>query len=256
MSINYNKIKDLVLLLYEFIYKKDETIVSNYIYKKLDWESIKIDDLIGNNFDYQTILNSNYDSKENFKIKNVFGDNTLKKIVLKKYFKDFPLTLIVQKYKTNENQINITDVIYELFMNQILSEFVVEDKVPFILLNICNFNVKLSQLSNYSEFFNLLTSQFSLYDPNDLESNFCFSIYEHYHSYITFEELLKKKLTNQDITSILFQIFYIYAYLISKLNNFYHGDYTVNSFLIQVNSNYTEFVDKDKHDEKKNQSEI
>ena len=241
MSINYNKIKELVSLLYEFVYKKDEFAMSNYMYKKLEWENIKIEDLVGTNFDYQTILNSNYDTKENFKIKNIFGSDIYKKILLKKYFTDFPLTLIVQKYKTNNNQININDITYELFMNQVLSEFVIQDKVPFVLLNICNFNIKLSQLSNYSEFYNLLTNEFGLYDPNDLESNFCFSVYEHYHSYITLEELIKtQELSTQDIKSILFQIFYIYAYLISKLNNFYHGDFTVNSFYILINSNNTD----------------
>jgi hypothetical protein len=117
MSINYNKIKDLVLLLYNFVYKQDELINLNYIYEKLDITNININDLIGTEFDYQTILNSNYDSKENFKIKNIFGDKELKKIILKKYFKDYPLTLVIQKYRTNDNPININDIVYELFMN-------------------------------------------------------------------------------------------------------------------------------------------
>ena len=235
MSINYNKIKDLVDLLYEFVYRKEGSIVSNYMYDKFDWENIKIDDLIGENLDYQIVLSSNYDSKENFKIKNIFGDNTYKKIILKKYFKEHPLTLIIQKYKINDNPINITDITYELFMNQIISKFVMVDKVPFYLLNICNFNLKLSKLSNYPDFYDLLIKEYSLYDPNDLESNFCISLYEHYHSYITFRELLEEKLSNSDIKLILFELFYTLAYLITKLDNFYHGDYTVNSFLILKN---------------------
>ena len=98
MSINYNNIKDLVLLMYDYVYKKDTKILTNYNYEKLDSNNIKIDDLIGINFDYQYILNSNYEKKENFKIINILGDEKYKKVILKKYFKEFPLTIIIQKY--------------------------------------------------------------------------------------------------------------------------------------------------------------
>jgi hypothetical protein len=236
MSINYNKIKDLVSLLYKYVYEHDNTILSNYNYEKPDWTNIKIDNLIGKNFDYQTILNSNYDSKENFKIMNIIGDNKCKKIIIKKYFKEFPLTIIIQKYLSNNEPININDITYELFINQIISEFAVQDNIPFFLLNICNFNLTLSKISNYPEFHNLLTKEYNLLDSNDSESIFCFSIYEHYHSYITFKELLQDELTTDDIKMILFQLFYIYAYLITKLDSFYHGEYTIDSFLIIKNT--------------------
>ena len=237
MSINYNKIKDLVFLLYEFVYNKNDLIYLDYVYEKFDWENIKIEDLISTNLDYQIILNSNYDKKDNFKIINIFGDKIFKKIVLKKYFKDYPLTLIIQKYKTNNEPTNIIDIIYELFINQIITEFAIVDKIPFFLLNINNFNIQLSKLSNYSDFYNLIINEYNLYDPNDLDSNFCISIYEHYHSYITFNQLLNMDLSNDDIINILFQIFYIYAYLQTKLDNFYHGEYNINSFLIIKNNN-------------------
>ena len=200
MSINYNKIKDLVSLLYEYVYENDETTHSNYNYVKFDMADIKIEDLVGGtNLDYQTILNSNFDAKENFKIKDIFGIDQYKKIVLKKYFKDFPLTIIVQKYKPTDNPNNITDIVYELFMNQIISEFAIVDKVPFYLLNICNFNIKLSQLANYTDFYNLIIKEYNMYDPENLESLFCISIYEHYQSYITLKELLTTTLSSNDI---------------------------------------------------------
>ena len=77
-------------------------------------------------------------------------------------------------------------------------------KIPFFLLNICNFNLNLSKISNYPEFSNLLLKEYGLLDINDSESNFCFSIYEHYHSYITFNELLQEELSNDDIKIIIF----------------------------------------------------
>ena len=136
MSINYNNVNDLVSLMYKFVYEKDSTILSNYNYEKLNWENISIDDLIGKKFDYQYVLNSNYNTKENFKIINIIGNGAYKKIILKKYFKEFPLTVVVQKYLTNNEPVNINDITYELFINQIISELVIYDKIPFFLLNV------------------------------------------------------------------------------------------------------------------------
>ena len=36
MSINYNKIKDLVILLYKYVYEHDKTLLANYGYEKFD----------------------------------------------------------------------------------------------------------------------------------------------------------------------------------------------------------------------------
>ena len=85
------------------------------------------------------ILASSFGNKENFKIINV-TKNKRSKIILKKYFKDFPLTLVIQKFnKDLEDTVNIIDIYYELFINQLVSELVIIDKIPFYLLNICNF---------------------------------------------------------------------------------------------------------------------
>ena len=145
MSINYNKIKDLVLLLYKYVYEQDETTLHNYNYKKLNFDLIKLDDLIGKKFDYQTILNSNYDTKDNFKIMNIIEKGKYKKIILKKYYKIYPLTIIIQKYLSNNEPTNINDITYELFMNQVVGEFAIQDKIPIFLLNICNFNLSLEK---------------------------------------------------------------------------------------------------------------
>jgi len=66
MSINYNNIKDLVNLLYEFVYQKDKKILDDYEYKRLNPEDIKLDDLIKENIDKQSIINSVLGTKENF----------------------------------------------------------------------------------------------------------------------------------------------------------------------------------------------
>ena len=98
MSINYNNIKDLVNLLYDFVYTKNKTIFDNYEYKKFEPSNININDLIKEDIDRQSILNNSFGNKENFKIINITKENE-KKLILKKYFIDFPLTLVIQKYE-------------------------------------------------------------------------------------------------------------------------------------------------------------
>ena len=151
MSIDYNNIKDLVKLLYEFVYTSDKKIFDNYEYIKFEPDKINLDDLIKKNIDKQLILASSFGNKENFKIINV-TKNKRSKIILKKYFKDFPLTLVIQKFnKDLEDTANIIDIYYELFINQLVSELVIIDKIPFFLLNICNFNVDYALLKNNDE---------------------------------------------------------------------------------------------------------
>jgi hypothetical protein len=88
-------------------------------------------------------------------------------------------------------------------MNQIISEFIINDKIPFFLLNICNFNIELDKLRASKDFFNLVVDQFKLFKMND-KSKFCISIYEHYHSYDTLSNLLKMELTDNELKSLFF----------------------------------------------------
>ena len=135
MSIDYNNIKKLIELLYEIVYNPNKDTFEKYIYKPFNPLKITIKDLIKDKFDYQYILNSSFNSKDNFKIIDIISD----KIIIKKYFKDFPITIMIQKYeKHNILTLKIVDILYELYINQLISELVIVDKIPFYLLNICN----------------------------------------------------------------------------------------------------------------------
>jgi len=238
MSIEYNNIIELVNILYEFVYGKN---TEEYIYTILKPERINMKTLIkDNSFEYQFILNSSLENKDNFKIMTIIenryfnkDDEDYKKLVLKKYFKNHPLTLIIQKHNTKyKDTLNIIDIYFELFINQIISEFIINDKIPFFLLNICNFNIEFDKLRASKDFFNLIVEQYKILDTSN-NSKFCISIYEHYHSYDTLSNLLSVELSDDEIKSIFFQIFFVYAYLNYKLSNFRHNYFCIESFLIQ-----------------------
>jgi hypothetical protein len=250
MSIDYNNTVELVDILYKFVYDQENS--NQYTYVVLKPEKINLNTIIKDkNFEYQYILNSSLAKKDNFKIMSIIENNfdnlqndlKYKKIVLKKYFKNFPLTLVIQKYLTKyEETINIVDIYYELFINQIISEYIINDKIPFFLLNICNFNVELDKLSVNKDFFNLIIEEYKIYNISS-KSKFCISLYEHYHSYDTLPNLLKTELTENDIKNIFFQIFFTYAYLNYKLVNFRHNYFIIDSFLIQkIQNNITYYL--------------
>jgi hypothetical protein len=230
MSIDYNNINKLIELLYEMVYNNNEDTFEKYIYKAFDPSNIKINDLIKNNFDYKIILNSSFNSKDNFKL----IDNTSNKIILKKYFKNFPVTIMIQKYdKKYSNTLEIIDILYELYINQLISELVIINKIPFYLLNICNFNVNFYELVSYPDFYKIISNKFMLYDEQDINNTkLCFSIYEHYSSYQTLKSLLDEDLDNEDLYNIFFQLLFSHAYINYKFGNFKHNDFTIESFLV------------------------
>jgi len=245
-NIDYNNIVELVNLLYKYVYDTNDT--EKYMYTILKPEKININTIIkDNSFEYQFILNSSLEKKDNFKIMTIIdnnyeniqgsiGETKYKKLVLKKYFKNHPLTLVIQKHQNKyEETLNMIDIYFELFMNQLISEYIINDKIPFFLLNICNFNVDLDNLRASKDFFDLVIEQYKLYDTNN-KAKFCISLYEHYHSYDTLANLLKIELSDDDLKSILFQTLFAYAYLNYKLTNYRHNNFCIESFLIQKES--------------------
>jgi len=251
MSIDYNNIVEVVNILHKFVYDKDDT--EQYMYNVLRPERINMNTIIkDNSFEYQFILNSSLEKKDNFKIMTIMDNNSEnisvnkdetknKKLVLKKYFKNHPLTLVIQKHQNKyEETLNMIDIYFELFMNQLISEYIINDKIPFYLLNICNFNIELDKLRASKDFFDLVVEQYKLYDTSN-KAKFCISIYEHYHSYDTLSNLLKTELTDDDLKSILFQTLFAYAYLNYKLTNFRHNYFCIESFLIQKESKQTTY---------------
>jgi hypothetical protein len=235
MSNYYNDINNLINLLYDFVYLKDKNTLNKYHFENLDPSNIDIYDLIKKDFDYKEVLDKSFKGKENFKILSIIPDENNKKIILKKYFKDFPLTIIIQKYNNNNATATINDVKYELFMNQVLSKFIISQNVPFFLLNICNFDMKINDIVKYDDFYKIINKEIfnNKHDKNSHEQPLIsFSLYEHYHSYITMEDLFKEDLDNNEINKIIFQVIFIYSLLFNSFSNFKHGSYCYKSFLI------------------------
>ena len=225
--MDYNNITEMLDLINNFIYKKDNKIIDDFYFEITKPNKITFNDIIKNNeFDYKTILNDYLYKNEQFKLISTNKN----RIVVKKYYNKYPLTMIIQPLKHNLNEtIQITDIFYDLFMNQIINEFIFIYKIPFYLINICNFVVPYDNLNK--QFKQLIDNSLIEYNNTDL----CFCIYEHFHSYMSLKQLLRTELTDDDLHNLFFQVFFSYAFIIYKLGNFRHNDFNINSFIVQKN---------------------
>lgn len=217
----------LMELINKMIYKDDEKIQDEYYYKKFVPSNMTLDDLIKNNqFNKTPFLTSN--SPKDFK--PIAIENNLF-ITAKKYLPKYPCTLIIQPLNKNiQHTLDIIDIYYELFINQIISEFIFVDKIPFYLVNLCNFVVPLDKIG--LDVKQLLDKHFDDLEPSQ---KICVSVYEHFHSYCSLKELLCKdeELPSDELNNIFFQIFFSYAYIQYKLGTFRHNAFNLDAFMVQ-----------------------
>ncbi len=228
-NFNYDNIDDMIELIYNFVYKGRKNIEKDYVYEKVNIENIDMSRIIKQGeFDYNKILMNNFNDKKNFKL--ILEDNH--KIILKKYLNSrFPITLIIQKYDNKyRNSSSFIDITYGLFINYILSEFVILNDIPFYLINMCNFNVLYETLELNNELLSFINKNFK---ENKTDDKYCISVYENYRSYISMKEFLDNEKTFEELVCLVFQVLYSYYYIINSLGNFRMNYFTINSFIIE-----------------------
>ena len=228
-NFNYDNIDNMIELIYNFVYKGRKNIEKEYVYEKVNIENIDMSRIIKQGeFDYNKILMNNFNDKKNFKL--ILEDKH--KIILKKYLNSrFPITLIIQKYDNKyRNSSSFIDITYGLFINYILSEFVILNDIPFYLINMCNFNVLYESLELNNELLPFINENFK---ENKTDDKYCISVYENYRSYISMKEFLDNEKTFEELVCLVFQVLYSYYYIINRLGNFRMNYFTINSFIIE-----------------------
>ena len=228
-NFNYDNIDDMIELIYNFVYKGRKNIEKDYVYEKINIENIDMSRILKQGeFDYNKILMNNFNDKKNFKL--ILEDEH--KIILKKYLNSrFPITLIIQKYDNKyRNSSSFIDITYGLFINYILSEFVILNDIPFYLINMCNFNVLYETLELNSELLPFINKTFK---ENKTDDKYCISVYENFRSYISMKDFLDDERTFEELVCLVFQVLYSYYYIINRVGNFRMNYFTINSFIIE-----------------------
>ena len=230
MNINYNDINNLINFLYEFVYNSNNETYAKYTYVKLNPSKINLNQLIHSEKDNENLINS----IKNLKLLDIFSnlsdDEKLKKIVFNSQINEnFNSIIVLQKFDDNlKDTSSIIDVYYEFFINQIISQFVIVDKIPFYLLNISNYDFYLNDLKKFD-----VDKYFYLNNETDKKSKFALSVYENYNDLITMKDYLQEELSNEEIANLLFQVLFSYAYISDKLINFRHNNFIIDSFFVQ-----------------------
>jgi hypothetical protein len=256
MDIDYNNINTLIKILYEFVYSPNKDTYKNYLFEEIDINLIELSELIKNNFNYDSILKNKVNVIDTFTTNalttNALTTDSLNSDALKttaltttdSNIKKMITTIDLCKDKSsviavfqkhgnnNKDTVKLIDIYYELLLQHVISSFVIVNKIPFYLLNICNFNISYKQFEKYDNIKNLLVKNFDLTDYEDRNSLFCISLYENYFDSLTLVKYLQSDLSNDELTNIIFQVLFSYAYLSFKLNNFRHNDFSIHSFII------------------------
>ena len=121
-------------------------------------------------------------------------------------------------------------------MNTIISEYVIIDKIPFFLLNIANYKIPYPITKKYKNVNKLINDNFDTVINDTINNNnnkYSISIYENYNNLIPMSKYLENELSNNEITNLLFQVLFSYSYLFSKLINFRHNNFTIDSFFVE-----------------------
>ena len=247
MDIDYNNINTLVKLLYEFVYSSQKDTYKKYMFEGLDITDIELGELIKKDkFDDKKDKKDKKDDNDNDvnidiksvlknKIAHISTTEDKKKVISNIFINSCKTDVIAifQKHdKKNKDTVNLIDIYYELLMQQIISSYVIVDKIPFYILNICNFNIPYKQIKDYEDVSKIITKNFDIYDHNDKSSLFCVSLYENYFKTVPLIEYLKQELPIDVLSNIVFQVLFSYAYLLFKLNDFKHNDFSIYSFFI------------------------
>lgn len=212
--MNFDELDDCLDLLYNIVYNKNLEYKCHHIEKsKICIQHLKK----SHQFNPDPILNG--------KIKQIAKINN--KYFFKRYpdnENSYPVTLEIHAYDNEMDYVNLRskECIHLLYL-LLFSEYVINDKIPFIMLPIFNFDITDSKIKQYPVF-------------KEITNNgkwFSVQMTEHYFNI----EPLKSYLETVDVTSLnwkalLFQIIYVWCYIKSKYSNFIHGNYTFDSFWV------------------------
>ncbi len=219
----YDDLDFLVNTLYDYTYNKDKTDKC-YKIESIVKKNIKIDDIKkGDDYDYEQVF-------KNLK----FIDFVNNKILLKRSSgESHPVNIKISMYPNNINR-NALDIgqNYGIGIKYILSEYVLNEINPYVILPILNFDISLKDIKKYSEIYVLIKKYF-----NELEegSYFLVEIEEHYHKQLTLRQFIKEnKIDKEIIRSLLFQVLYGLAKINEKLKNFRHNNLNLDSIYVYI----------------------
>ncbi len=228
-SINYDDIDNIIDLIYKATYDRNESKIKlryEYIPKhQLEtWQYKK-----SSQFDWSDILkNIKYVGTSKDKIIFSREANSSKKysciIKFVFYSKDNP---DINDSKRKEN--------VDLQIAYLLGELVSTKQTPFILYNLMNFDVKMSELNdgkNYKSIFEKLN------ESDKKTNNVSVQVSEQYYKMSSLSQHLKQPMEEYSWKILLFQICHVLGKIQEKFPLFRHNNFIVKSFVCYIHKTF------------------
>jgi hypothetical protein len=225
-------LNEKINLIYNFNY--NDEFASCVKINKFNHKNIKLDDIKISEKYKDSIYNlSDEVFKEKTQLLEYNDDNNT--IILKRYSNNFPVTLFIKPYNS-ENDSMIIEKNSDQLYSYLLSSLVLRKKTNHILLPIVNMDVRFNQfhdvLKNESFYSNLI-SKITNKKHSDL---FSVNIKEHFLNSESLTSYLKKN--KYSIKNLLFQVIHTLAVIQKEYPNFRHNALnTSNVFLYLFDEN-------------------
>jgi len=244
MEFNIN---DKINLLYDFIYNQNTKncfTLQNITLGKIGLDDVKlsiIESLDDKEYEYYELHKNEV---LNGKFKVVSFDEETNKIYLKKYSNQFPLTIKISFYNTN-NQINdlfTSPVNNDSLFSYILSELILYKKTKHIIIPLLNIDVKVSEIEKILGDDNYYNKIKELIKNNIIQDTCCLQLREHFFKSINLFDYLKE---NKCIyKGLLFQVIHTLAVLQNEFKGFRHNNLILKNIFLYLKKNddiYTEY---------------
>jgi len=223
----FDNIEYCINILYNFAYNRNK-IDGCYMLKHIDIPSIELNK-IKKQSNYNHILTDN-------KLKFIGINN--EELVFKRYSKDsYPTTIRIGVYNKSNNNINDMQrkELVAMKLNYILSELALNNKYPFIMLPIMNFDIKLEAFKKMNLLdkskLNDWLSQYNI----DNDSILYINVQEHYFKLMTLKEYLDENINKLDtkyFKIIFFQIYYALYKILDRFPAFRHNKLDIDAIYL------------------------
>jgi len=237
MDINYNDLNFCLNMLYDYVYNKktDEC----YIFEPIALRGITIDELKKKYVDYEKILNSKtkylYEYQDKFIFKR-YPNKSTQQMEKQTGNVNYSVNITICKYdifNKNLDDLNRKEIM-QIKILYLLSELVINEDIPYILLPIMNFDIKYEELKKIN---GTITNVIPKYSDDD---TMLISLTEHYYKMTNLEEYIKTNKEKLDINFwkiLFFQILLTLHKIYEKIKDFRIGTLTPQTIWVYEKKN-------------------
>lgn len=245
MDNNFLDLEDKINLIYDFLYNlntKNCFSFDKISLGKIDIDAIKVShpEYEANTDAYNYILREILASK--FKITGY--DDELKQITIKRYSNQFPVSVKVNFYPYELENIDTFDctINNDSLFSYLLSQLVLGNKTKHILLPVINIDTDITSIEPLCKNDPLYDKLKNALKLNLISEKCCLQLREHFFKSVSLEEYLSNNICSYK--GLLFQIIHTLAVIQDEFEGFRHNNLVLKNivlYLKKISDTFTEY---------------